>query len=90
MRSSVNSKLFFNVYQSSVKISDSEPRKPGHRDDREPRSPREALTPAEKRRVLAREDASPNPSILEMGDRLSSIRAQSAKAEQTGREEGQR
>jgi hypothetical protein len=64
--------------------------KPGYRDDREPRSPREPLAPAEKRPVLAREKPSPNPSILEMGDRLSSIRAQSAKAEQTGREEGQR
>jgi hypothetical protein len=30
------------------------------------------------------------PVDVEMGDRLPSIRAQSAKAEQTGREEGQR
>ena len=39
MRSRVNSNSFFDEYLSSVKISDSVPRKPGHRDDREPGAP---------------------------------------------------
>ena len=86
----MNSNSFFDEYLSSVKISDSVPRKPGHRDDREPGAPCPPPGAARKATPPCPRKALAEPVELEMGDRLPSIRAQSAKAKQSGREEGQR